>query len=318
MAGSQQAIDFVWCEFCEHLQRCGRSQLQARLAALVRRDGADRELGGERVKVLTISSRQAATLLKCNDRSVRDAAATLAREEWFHVIEGARGKPPTYVLDELAARSAAPPDPLARLRIGEVRATQAAELVRGGAESVRASAGLCGPLRGGAGSTPCSEDKPNTNPVLKTQPSNHTHGHSAPPRTAPHHSAPLRSGPQPGERRLPSMPWRMGEVSDAELVAACRGGDCGLLRHLYEHALRLGWIADSADHWLRFLTACHHVATARVARRMGVLVMIVKQGLEVSRCRQASEDWAAALIRSEHKDPALVALGRSMPGNEEV
>jgi len=305
----QQQIDFTDCEFCGHLRRCGLSDVQARLAGLVFRRGVPRDCDGERFMVLTISSREAAAILKCNDRSVRDAAATLSCWGWWRELKGARGKPPTYVLDDVGARAmVAADDQLTELLAGEVRAT----------------AGHCGPLRATAGPSSCSYQDLELKPVSHST-RVHTTGtpHSpAPTRTTPHHSAPQAAG----ERELPRLPWaRRGGVGDPELIAACRDRDLELLRLLFDQAVSMGWIASaSEDAWLRFLTGCHHCATARLTRRMGRLVTFVRGDaapgvppLDVSRMQQRSEQWAGEVIRGQHRDPALVALGRTMPSGEE-
>jgi hypothetical protein len=110
-----------------------------------------------------------------------------------------------------------------------------------------------------------------------------------------------------GARALPQLPWALrGGVTDEELVAAVRSCDVRLLRLLYDHAVRMGWIADASDDaWLRFLTACHHAATARLNRRMGRLVAFVRNGLDVGRCPQACDAWAGRVVGSENRDPLL-------------
>ncbi len=311
----------------EHLLKCRLAAVAAGLAALVRARGDERRLAaGERVWVLTISTREAAPLLGCSDRAVAKAAATLSRGEWFSELKGARGKPSTYVLDFAAAAATETPE------------QQLDGWLTGAhpCEPVRTSAHRCEPVR----TAPRVHTGLNTKPVSSFHPCSSTGPAAgsqafAPVRTPPGGEpfrpeptivAPPRaqnmggnSPPTPaGAPGLPRYPWaRDGGVTDRELVDACRGGDVRLLRHLYDHAARLGWLAASDDAWLKFLTGCHHAATANLARRMGRLVTFVKSGLDVSRMRQRSEQWAAELIKSEHRDPLLVSLGRSMTTCEE-
>lgn len=79
------------------------------------------------------------------------------------------------------------------------------------------------------------------------------------------------------------------------------------IRALWREALLLEWITGSEDSQLRFLTACHHVATVvGISNRMAALVARVKVSpVSVERVRQASEDWAAAVIAARHRDPEL-------------
>lgn len=98
-------------------------------------------------------------------------------------------------------------------------------------------------------------------------------------------------------------PWdRESGLDDEGLVRAVSGGWLGALRRLYDEALRLGWIADSEDARLRFLSLCHHAATTvGIHRRMAVLVAAVKRDLDVSKVRHASEDWAAAALKKSRR-----------------
>jgi len=315
MTTGQTEIDFGDAARLEaHLARCGVTPVAAGLAALVLRLGKRRPVDGEDLWVLTISSRQAAAALACNDRSVRDAAAGLARREWFRVLPGERRLPPTYVLDRAAAASL----PTTADRLEEALAGGGVGLAGvpgvAGCGVVRASEGWCGVVRGGDRVIePANSQNPCSHPprVHTVSPAG-----SAPPRTAPHRPAVAVLPPR--DPLAIQFPWaRSGGVTDAELVAAVRGDRVEVLRHLYDHAVSLKWAAASPDAWLRFLTGCHHAATARLRTRMGRLVVFVKQGCDVTRTTQASEQWAARQIRNGHRDPSLVAMGRSMAPEEE-
>jgi hypothetical protein len=104
-----------------------------------------------------------------------------------------------------------------------------------------------------------------------------------------------------------NRPWdRNGGVTDAELRGAVASQRLGVLRRLYAEAVNLGWIVPSEESMLRFLTIAHHAATsAGIHRRMAVVVSRVKQKCRVDGCRQASEQWAAAILAARHRDPSL-------------
>lgn len=93
-------------------------------------------------------------------------------------------------------------------------------------------------------------------------------------------------------------PWDASSgVQDRELVAAVQTGELEPLRQLYREAVRLGWVEDTEDARLRFLTICHHAATCNgVGKRMGLLVARVKRELNVRRIRQESEEWASRIL----------------------
>lgn len=289
-ARRQREIDFSdAARLREHLLRCGLAPVAAGLAALIVATGERTSAG---VWTVSVSSRRAAKSewLRCSDRAVPAGAATLQRLELLVVLDGGRGKPPLYRLD--AAAAAALPTPAERL----------AELVD--SEPVRSGAQWCEVVRTSPRVLQVLEIKNPCHPPSRVS-------YTGEVRSA-HHCAPLRTTSQ-----VP-FPWASrGGVTDEELVAAVRTGDVALLRHLFDHAVRLGWIEFASDDaWLRFLTACHHSATARLQRRMGRLVVFVKQGLDVGRTTQASDQWAATAVRNAHRDPALVALGRSMKGDD--
>ena len=311
VTSAQREIDFSdAARLAAHLVRCGLSAVQAGLVGLVVSRGAWRQCGNERYRVLTISSREAAASLGCSDRAVAKAAATLTRWDWFRELKGTRGKPPAYVVDPAAAAS------VATLvdRLDELWEPDTPPAGANRCEPVRTSANQCEPVRTGANLSPCSSRETKTKPVFSPHPCSDT-GSAA----SAHEFAPVRSGAQttsprpsaPGPSPLPNYPWsRAAGVSDAALVEACRRGDVRLLRHLFDHAVQMEWIvAPSDDTWQRFLTACHHAATARLARRMGRLVAFVKNGLDVSRCTQRSDQWAGELLAKAHRDPGLVRLG---------
>jgi hypothetical protein len=98
-------------------------------------------------------------------------------------------------------------------------------------------------------------------------------------------------------------PWDAGcGLTDADLVAAVRKAELDPIRRLWADALVLEWIGCSGeasdDEMGRFLTCVHHAATAEgLHRRMGNLVARVKRGCDVKGTRQASDDWAAAVMR---------------------
>jgi hypothetical protein len=98
-------------------------------------------------------------------------------------------------------------------------------------------------------------------------------------------------------------PWDLQRgLTDADLVAAVRKGELDPIRRLWRDALVLEWIGCSQkasdDEMARFLACVHHAATAEgLHRRMGNLVARVKRGCDLKGTRQASDDWAAAVMR---------------------
>lgn len=93
-------------------------------------------------------------------------------------------------------------------------------------------------------------------------------------------------------------PWHRDEGVDDELLGeAVIGGQLRILRRLFDVAVELGWIADSEDARLRFLTIAHHAATSAGLRsRMGALVARVRRDCDVRGTRHQSEDWAARVL----------------------
>jgi len=278
----------------EHLRTVDFSRVQARLVAKIYELGAERSMDGERRLVLSISDRDLGRECQCSDRAVAKAAATLTRYTWFTERKNARSKrPPTYEVDLAGARSM----------------TSLLDLVRETEPSDRTESNPIEPNR--TESNRIEPDRtfarvhPSTQFYNPCPPSNRVQSVPASPVGAGSTAATAGGWPR--------YPWaREGGVSDRQLVEACRRGDVALLRHLYDHAVRLNWIAgDSDDHWLRFLTGCHHCASASLARRMGRLVTFVKHDrLDTSRMRQRSEQWAGELIGRGRRDPELVRLGR--------
>lgn len=104
-------------------------------------------------------------------------------------------------------------------------------------------------------------------------------------------------------------PWhqKVG-VTVKQLREAVGYNDPEVPRVLYMAGVRLGWWANNQDNALRLLTLCHHCATSSgLHNPMAVLVKRASQNLRVGHVRQASEDWAAAMLRSAHRDPELAA-----------
>lgn len=291
----QQPLDFEASEAVRlqrHLQRCGLPRVQARLVGLVLAEGC-RRAGGEDVRYLTISSRQAAALVGASDRAVAKAAATLAAREWFWIVPAVSAcKPPTYVVDVLAARSLSC-DPLNDWEPPDATGVPDPHLVG------------CEPLRTTANQVRTSPrvlpERDYTNPVS----SSHLPLGGAGGARPPVRSSSQQCAVEPA-RRWP-LPWsRLSGVSDAELVAAVRINDHAVLRYLFDVATGLEWIMPGSDaQWFDFLVAAHHAATARLARRMGRLVAFVRSGLDVAKCAQASDRWAAQMLQQPHRDPQL-------------
>jgi len=299
----QRELDFTDAARLEqHLLRCGLSRVQAGLAGLVLRDGTRSAENEIDMRLLKISSRSAAGLLNCNDRSVRDAAATLMRSGWFYVLSSRPRTAPTYCLDVVKARSLAGPEQQLDAPPQDVV----------GAECCGVAAGCCGVLRGAARVLP---ERSLQNPCLPSIPSIFLT------------RAELRSPQHPAAtpQELWPLPWSAKQgLTDQDLRAAVTSDDIELLGWLYATARELGWIsgpsiaaAPDGDVWLRFLVGSHHAATARLYRRMGRLVAFVKGDarrgvppLDVSRMGRASEDWARRLIASQFRNPALA--GRLM------
>lgn len=311
MTVSQREFEFQPANadrLADHLRSCGVADIQARLAALVLERGVVRLVAGERMRVLTIGGRDAAKLLGCAHRSIGQAAAALERFEWFRQQ---RGRPSTFVLDPPAAAAMLSPlDQLDAMFGPPVEA----EVCKG----VQRCAPVCNDVQPGA--TVCNSTRALTaanfqNPCAVSRVL--TPADPAAARAAAG-VAPSRSAD------LPRLPWAAdGGLSGDDLKAAVFRHDVRLLRHLFDQAAGMAWLEASDDNWLRFLQGCHHCATATLNARMGRLVAFVKgneaQGiakLDCSRLRQRSEDWARKLIAKQFRDPALVALGRSMAGEE--
>ena len=90
-------------------------------------------------------------------------------------------------------------------------------------------------------------------------------------------------------------------------MAAVRREDLALFRRMYDVAIALGYLdAHTSDQWLRFLTAVHHCATARLTRgRIARLITFNNAGLDVSRCSQRSDDWAGRMLARQWRAPDL-------------
>jgi hypothetical protein len=109
-------------------------------------------------------------------------------------------------------------------------------------------------------------------------------------------------------------PWdRAAGLCDEDLVRAVVEGDLDPIRRLWEEAKVLEWVgcnrAVSDDETLRFLAIVHHCATSPGINqsRMGVLVNRVKRGLDATKTRQASDQWAAAVMARRHKHAEAAA-----------
>lgn len=101
------------------------------------------------------------------------------------------------------------------------------------------------------------------------------------------------------------QPWndQTGFTGD-ELKVCVRSIDLKPLRHLYDEAVSLGWILDSEDAKQRFLTLCHHCATTNgINNPMAVLVSRVKDQLDCSRTRIASDEWARRVQKLPERIP---------------
>jgi hypothetical protein len=289
VAGSQRQLDFTDLEFKAHLRRCGfESRVQCSLAWFVWSRGQPAEIGGDSVRWIKITTRELAAEFKCSDRAVAKAAATLSRQDWFREGKGGHAKPSTYAIKDALVRSL---EPIAD-QLGDLWANLP-----------EPSPNLCEPVRTSARILPANGLQ---------NPCNHPNRiHST--------ASPAGFGQVRTSSDQIAYPWaRKGGVTDAELVAAVRQGNQPILRLLYDHALHLEWINDASERtWFDFLVACHHAATARLQRRMGRLVAFVKNGLDVSRTTQGSDQWAGEIINQSRRDPELAALGRLMPGRDD-
>jgi hypothetical protein len=101
-------------------------------------------------------------------------------------------------------------------------------------------------------------------------------------------------------------PWhREDGLRSEDLVAAFHRNDVDVFRRLYQEAVMQEWFPDSQESKLCFLTIVHHVCTSKLRSPMAALVSRVKKGLDVSQTRQASDAWAAAVLRQSHKDQVI-------------
>jgi hypothetical protein len=123
--------------------------------------------------------------------------------------------------------------------------------------------------------------------------------------------------PEPGDRDScagertaadHSRPWaQRGGYSDEDLVASVASGDLAVVRHLWREAILLEWLVPSEDVVLAWLTCVHHCATVDgVRNRMGLLVHLVRNGLDTRRIRHEHEAWAEEVLRTARRDPQLV------------
>ncbi|MCC7475839.1 MAG: hypothetical protein IT425_10615 [Pirellulales bacterium] len=329
----QRSLDFSDAgRFREHLLQCGYSKHQAGLAGLVFEKGVKREIGEDVVTVLEISSRDAARLLGCSNRCVTKCADQLARGErsagvpWFRIIPQGAAKPPLYVLDHVAARSLSRLDQLDTLLVRSDERGPPAD--RGGDSGVysvctRCEPGVnrCVPVCTSSGvlheKTRFKTGVSTTTSTTSTSSSQQVHTGTQQVHTSTHGYTAVGSGTRRAAREI-ARPWDRAEgVTDDELVAAVRRGDTRLLRSMYDVAVDRDWLGDdSDDQWLRFLTAAHHCATAKLKfGRIGRLIAFNTSGLDVSRCSQRSDQWAGEMLAREHRDPALAR--RMMEGGDE-
>jgi hypothetical protein len=348
---SQTELDFGDAARLEaHLARCGFAPSQAALAALVLSEGQRRVMddGSTEVWILRISSRSAARKLRVSDRAVRNASATLVTQGWFRRLQDAVGRPPLYVLDAVAARSIDPLadrlDGFAAAPPGADRCGPTADYCGPSADQVR-TADHCGPhpvvsYNGFKKSVvlPVVEEpqrfEPQRGGVRSSQGSAVGPQRSAVEATAEQtaEQTAQQTAQQTAERldeRLVRAWDQAGGVTGDDLRRLVRTGDLVRLGAMYDQARRLGWIAgpaydaggdDAADHgadgpWFRFLVCAHHAATARLARPVGALRSRIGRGLDVARVRQASDQWAGAMLARRHRDPVLAA--RMMTQGEE-
>jgi hypothetical protein len=95
-------------------------------------------------------------------------------------------------------------------------------------------------------------------------------------------------------------PWhRQCGLTGEDLAWAVASGKLECIRRLYREGKQLEWIGTSEDDLVRFLTAVHHCATCPgLDKRMGALTARVKRDpIDVRNTRQASDKWAADVIR---------------------
>jgi len=306
MAGSQQDLDFGDAARLEaHLVRCGYSAVQAGLAALVLREGEKREIGEDVVTVLSISSRAAARLLRCSHRCVTKSALRLAGTAgangvaWFRVVQVGAAKPPLYVIDAVAARSLATPAE----RLDEL-------LPVGGADPVCTGVYQCVPV--------C------TAPGVDHERRKHKTGVFSTTSTILYTSGTQRSAVVGSGTHRPAdqidRPWDKlkGGVTDAELVSIIAHADLEVLRKMYDVCVDRSWLCyDNDDQWLRFLTAAHHCATAKLRfGRIARLIAFNRGGLDVSKCAQRSDQWAGKMVGQVHRDPLLAGRLMEEPDGE--
>jgi hypothetical protein len=89
-------------------------------------------------------------------------------------------------------------------------------------------------------------------------------------------------------------------MPDAGLLHAVVTCDLAPLRRLYAEARATGRVPmhPSHDDKMRFLTVCHHCATAAgINNRMAVLsARLRRDPIDLANVRQASDEWAAAVL----------------------
>lgn len=325
----------------KHLAACGYSRVQAGLAGLVVSpprelldapdDASQQTVGGKTYKLLRTRTCRLARMLGCSPRAVGKAAARLDHAGLLRVVKEAADRPPVYVLDVLAARSVATGAQLAieAVGLGGIR-TERDRPGPTGTEQDRPGPTGTGPdrallveedpsLKSLSSLDPCPEARNRDFREKSAEQGGGGPARSGSVRVGPPGAKPVGRGEPIGRTTagLPlwERPWaQRGGMQDREIRWAVGREDLEYFQHAFAELAARGWLAGgplvgdepTADRrWLVFLTICHHVVTTDCRSPKAVLTKRVKAGLDTSRIRQASDDWAGRMLALRWRDPAL-------------
>lgn len=124
------------------------------------------------------------------------------------------------------------------------------------------------------------------------------------PRQPQNHKTPV---PSARDSDLPALPWHREQgLTSKQLSVAVRLEDRRVLDHLFREAVEQEWIRESEHTRCAFYAAAHHAVTHPNTRDpKKYLTAMARNGLDVSRCRQASDDFARRMLAQRHRDPSL-------------
>lgn len=291
---AQATFDWNTAAYRTHLIEYGLDRVPRELALYLVCDGAKIPKRPDLVYAHA-PKRQLANKIGCSTSSITRAAIRLAELGVLHVYQSSRQNTANLYVMELSA-----------LRGLHVPVQRFEQLPLEDCPEVRGGPGWS------VGGPPARAVKEDLSKIRVNRDRDRAVARAPEPEPEPS-SAPA-SGQQWTTAPWWPMPWaKDGGMPSAVLVHCVRQQDMQPLRHLFHEAQRTKFIPAGAadDVHLRFLTACHHCATAKgLNNRMAALVRRVRSNpIDVARTRHESDQWAQHVLQRT-RTPAPAGLPR--------